>query len=119
MLDVIVAMGGILATWALAGAGFIGIGLLTARLSGAASGPLSVARMFWWGWAASIVFLQAWHFALPVDVWPVVVLFVASAIGWLSAARHWRATRKPGDSGGRSRWAYLGLAATTLFVANL
>jgi hypothetical protein len=121
MLDVIVAMGGILATWALAGAGFVGLGYLVARLVGASSGHWSWGRMFWGGWAAAIVLLQAWHVALPVDGRAVVALAIASAMGWFLRGADIRDCRE-GSSIGRQECpphVARGMVMTALFVANL
>ena len=120
MFDVIVAMGGILATWAVAGAIFVGLGTLTARVFGLGRSLLSPWRMFWWGWAAALVFLQAWHLALPVDGRTVVALAIASAIGWIRRGADILVCREGAVIGRQECLPHaLAMLVVALFVANL
>lgn len=41
----------------------------------------------WAGWAATTVFLQLWHLALPIDARAAAVLALVGAAGWLRCGR--------------------------------
>jgi hypothetical protein len=82
------AIAEVLATWALLAAAFVGVGLLVRRLLGFRTGGAEAAfDAFWTGWAVTVVFLQLWHLARPVNEWAALVVVAAAALGWLVGAR--------------------------------
>jgi hypothetical protein len=82
------AMAEVLATWALLAAAFVGVGLLVRRLLGFRSGGTEATfDAFWTGWAATVIFLQLWHLARPVNEWAALVVVGAAVVGWLVGAR--------------------------------
>jgi hypothetical protein len=119
MIELVLAMGGILAAWLLAGAVFIGIGRGVAALCAADSPSLSLARAFWWGWAATLAFLQIWHLLLPVDGRATAMVVAAGAIGWLSTARRGFGLVWKQPLQGRSYVTWAAMVLTAIFVANL
>jgi len=70
-----------------------GLGALVQRawVRTSAGGAAGWLRCFWLGWATLLLFLQVWHFALPIDDRALVVVALAGALGWLLAGtRPWR-----------------------------
>jgi hypothetical protein len=88
MTSTAAAIAEVLATWALFAAAFVGVGLLVRRALGFRAGGAEAAfDAFWTGWAATIIFLQLWHLARPVNEWAALVVGAAALLGWLVGAR--------------------------------
>jgi hypothetical protein len=105
----------VLAAWAGVAAIFMGIGLAAWRaLRPESPDRCSPFVAFWVGWAVVLVFLELWHFALPVDGWVYAVLVPASLAGWLTG-RSQLARPMPGPPGVMS--VTLGLAAVVIGFA--
>lgn len=67
---------------------FFGIGLWTGSVLGVRlRGGDDVFLILWLGWATTLLFLQLWHLALPVDGRSLLVLGVVSALGLLAHRR--------------------------------
>jgi hypothetical protein len=72
----------IVATWAVVGAAFVGLGLATKRILDSA--PTRVDRWttpFWVGFALTILFLQIWHLAFRVSSYPLCIVLALGALG--------------------------------------
>lgn len=88
----------------------IGWGRLARRLmpdSGDGAGPWTVAA--WTGWAAGTVFLQVWHFALPIDWRTAAVVGLVGMAGW------WR-RKSPAAPADRLRAYATGAVCLALFA---
>lgn len=107
----------VMLSWLAWGCLFIGLGSL-ARPPGDAPGlpPPVLFRCFWVGWAAAVVFLQIWHFWLPVNSLALALVVLAGVgglvrLGRQGAPRDW--PRFPG----RLLYVLLG-GLLLLWVAN-
>ena len=77
----------ILLTWAVAWVVLAGLGSLVLGLIG---GEWTAGEAFWTGFAAWLGFLEAWHLAEPVNVWPSVILAVLGIAGLIVNRRRVR-----------------------------
>lgn len=101
-------------TWLIWTLLFFGIGRLLLWLVGCRETGLSkIHVVFWIGWSASIIFLQLWHLAFPVD-WRAVLVVVACGIGGVAAGGR-RLVREAVEH--RESWKTATLAA--LVIAGL
>jgi hypothetical protein len=72
----------VLATWAVAALGLVGIGQLVRRLLAiGAEEPGDLLGSFWLGWAALVLSLQTWHVFLPIDWRALGAASVAAIVG--------------------------------------
>lgn len=79
MLDLVTAIGSILAAWAVLLGAFFGIGLILGfgRLEDRPFAP------FWSGWAIAILILQVWHLVSPVNKYALLLILSLGAAGLL------------------------------------
>jgi len=108
----------IIVTHLILAAAFIGIGLHVRRSSGLTRVTIDdTFTAFWMGFAAIILLLILWNFALPVGATALTVVLLAGATGlWRSRRELIEIARDP-----RSRppaWALVALALVALWVGN-
>jgi len=82
MINFVLAMLWISASWILLMASFCSIGFSAQRLFGFRGvNSESTLSAFWIGWCLVLMFLQVWHLVAPVDARVIGVLLIASVAG--------------------------------------
>ena len=116
MLDLVIPMGSVIASWLLFFLLFVGLGLLALRAVGRrlSSGWL-VLDCFWLGWSLTLAFLQLWHFAFPVNDAVLSILAVVAAFMLL---RQWPAIQPILGRLRQQRAYILAFALLLLWFAN-
>lgn len=110
LLNLVGALGALLATWALLWATLAGIGLVAQRLAtGQRPSPADLGDGVWIGYAGTVLLLQLWHLVLPVTGWATVLLMV---LGLTALFAHRDLVRQ------RWRVPSLPLAAAVLIVVG-
>lgn len=88
MLQLLLAMAAILATWFFLAVILVGLGLLVCRISAvSASSDQDVVYLFWIGWGASVMLLQVWHLWLAVDWRALATISLLGVVGILWGRR--------------------------------
>jgi len=80
------AMSSILLAWSALALVLLGIGRWVGRLV-VGDTEVHPLQRFWFGWLATLLFLQLWHFVLPVDGRALGVVTLAGALGLVPRAR--------------------------------
>jgi hypothetical protein len=108
----------IFATHLVLSAAFCGIGLTLRRAFRLRSVSVDdVLLAFWMGLGATLVFLLAWNFALPVNGAALALVLVTGLTGLVAAWR--RAAREPaGDPWRPPMWALVAIGILGLWFAN-
>jgi hypothetical protein len=107
----------VLASWAVAGLGLIGLGALVRRLWHAeAGGADDLLLSFWLGWACLVLWLQAWHLVHPIDGAARTACTAAAGLGLLAAGpRPWI---RIGRGAGHDLLAVSALVALAVWLSN-
>lgn len=115
----ILAVSTILGSWLVIALVFAGVGLLARRafVSDIGLDAVDVLEAFWVGYAATLLFLQLWHLALPISWLAAIPMALAGAGGlWVTRSQLRASTGWTSDR----RWGWLAvLVPLVLWVAIL
>ncbi|MBN1287036.1 MAG: hypothetical protein JXB47_16670 [Anaerolineae bacterium] len=116
MVELLVAMGAIVFTWAILGLIFTGIGMLVWRILGwGVHTFIDVLTSFWLGWAFTILVLQLWHLPFPVNDAAFVCISLIGILGLAWNRRTlWRFIQRL-----RRRWYWMLAVVALLFMLLL
>src|SRR5687768_7878355 len=90
--EILVLAGG----WLLLSVFFCGVGALVRRAFRSRVVDQSDVFFDWWiGWAVVIIFLLAWHLAMPVNAWAFVPITIAGLAGAAVALKDWKGAVQP------------------------
>jgi len=87
ILKILVLAGG----WLVLSVLFCGVGALVRRVFHSRVADESDVFFDWWiGWGVVVIFLLAWHLAMPVNAWTYVPITVAGLAGASVALKDWK-----------------------------
>lgn len=82
--------------WLLLSVLFCGVGALVRRAFDSTVADESDVFFDWWiGWGVVVIFLLAWHLAMPVNAWAFVPVTVAGLAGASVALKDWKRAIQP------------------------
>ena len=117
VIQFILGIAAIIFTWGLLFAIFAGVGVLIQRLMGLRRFDAEHCLMaFWMGLACTILFLQLWHFKMPVGALALAMVLAVGSVGLLWNGRDiicWLRTNLPGK-----RWPLVAMLVLTIWLAN-
>src|SRR5688500_1648530 len=87
ILQILVLAGG----WLVLSVLFCGVGALVRRAFHSPVADESDLFFDWWiGWGVVVIFLLAWHLAMPVNAWAFVPITIAALAGASVAQKDWK-----------------------------